>query len=560
MPVSERLPAYPARDVADLEAVLLAAAAVVVGPLALLAAALLAGAAGTRRRLWLWALAAPAAAGTGLLWPFVRAHVLAAAAAVRLAHTHGDPRRIALTAWPHLWPVWLCALTLAPLIALAIGRRRRTLDPHQTEQPEDGAAARRLERRTVRRATRDRDRTTDQDGLFLGYKLSGDELLPTRRRGRVALPLHVLGHHLLVAGATGSGKTETVLRLAYSLAATSDWRIVYLDGKGDPETQQRFAALMRHAGRDVALFPEQRYDGWRGSGEEIANRLLQLIDFADQGGGTYYRDLAVSAIRLACHTPQGPPHNSNELLRRLSQRALTTLHAGRPEAAAAAALKPEDLDGIRARYGAFFATVGDVLDGSLNLDHTDTAYFLLDGLRLKYEAGYLARFLTEEFTQWAVGRKPRHKRVLLVVDEFSAIAQAGQALVDVVERARGFGVAAALCPQVADGMGSPEAAARIIGSAQTILLHRTALPAQLVDVGGTRQIYEYAHQLDNDTVTGLGSARLQHAYRVDLDEVRRLKVGQCFAIGSGLAMKLQIAAAPPVASVTAPTQTDPLSA
>ena len=550
MPVRERLPAYPARDVPELQAVLLAAAAVVVGPLALLAAALLAGAAAARRRLWLWALAVPAAAGTVLLWPFMRAHVLAAATAVRLAHTHGDPRRVALVVWPHLWPVWLCALTLAPLLALAIGRRRRSLDPHQTEHSEDSAAARRLERRTLRRAARDPERTNDDGGLFLGYKLSGDELLPTRH-GRVALPLGVLSHHLLVAGATGSGKTETVLRLAYSLAAASDWRIVYLDGKGDPETQQRFAALMRHAGRDVALFPEQRYDGWRGSGEEIANRLLQLIDFADQGGGTYYRDLAVSAIRLACHTPQGPARSSNELLRRLSQRALTTLHAGRPEAGAAAALKPEDLDGIRARYGAFFATVGDVLDGSLNLDHTDTAYFLLDGLRLKYEAGYLARFLTEEFTQWAVGRKPRQQRVLLLVDEFSAIAQAGQALVDVVERARGFGVAAVLCPQVADGMGSAEAAARIIGSAQTILLHRTALPAQLVDVGGTRQVYEYAHQLDNDTVTGLGSARLQHAYRVDLDEVRRLKVGQCFAIGSGLAMKLQVAAAPPVASLTA---------
>src|SRR4051812_46583038 len=84
----------------------------------------------------------------------------------------------------------------------------------------------------------------------------------------------------------------------------------------------------------------------------------------------------------------------------------------------------------------------------------------------------LARFLVEDFTQYAVERKPRGRRVLLIVDEFSAIAQAGTSLVDVVERTRGFGVAAILSPQVVEGMGGPEAAARIIGSAHTILLHQ----------------------------------------------------------------------------------------
>ena len=340
-----------------------------------------------------------------------------------------------------------------------------------------------------------------------------------------------------------------MLRLAYSLAATTGWTIVYIDGKGDRQTQERFAALMAHAGRSVALFPEQRYDGWRGSAEEIANRLLQLIDFAQEGGGTYYRDLAVTAVRLACCTPLGPPTSSEELLRRLSQRTLAHLHAGQPGAGQVASLRSEEIDAIRARYAAFFITVGESLDGELSFEEVDSAYFLLDGLRLKYEAGYLARFLVEEFTQWAVERKPREQRVLLIVDEFSAIAQASQGLVNVVERARGFGVAAVLCPQVAEGMGGIEATARILGSAQTILLHATALPSQLVDVAGTRRVYEYAHQLDNDATTGLGSARLQHEYRVDPDEVRRLQVGQCFAISPGRAMKLHIVPAPTLASL-----------
>ena len=51
------------------------------------------------------------------------------------------------------------------------------------------------------------------------------------------------------------------------------------------------------------------------------------------------------------------------------------------------------------------------------------------------------------------------------------------------------------------------------------------------------------------TDAGLGSGRLQHAYRVNPQEVRRTETGQCYAIGSGMAMKLQIAPAPsPAAS------------
>jgi hypothetical protein len=548
--------APPAPGVRELEALLAVAATVTVGPLAIAAGAVLAAVMENRRRVWLVALALLSTAGGILLRAFARRHVLAAATVIHDGHPHRDLRSVALKLLPHLWPVWLCTLTLAPLIALAILRRRgaQRLDLQGGEQQRPRSTAR-LERRCARRAENERERTSERSGLFLGYKLGGDDLLPTRR-GRVALSFPRLEHHLVVAGATGSGKTETVLRLAYSLAATSSWTIVYVDGKGDPQTRDRFEALMAHAGRRVALFPEQRYDGWRGSPEEIANRLLQLIDFAEQGGGTYYRDLAVTVVRLACCTPVGPPASSDELLKRLSQRKLTHLHAGQPGAAQVTSMRPEDIDAIRARYAAFFTTVGGALDGPLNFDEIDSAYFLLDGLRLKYEAGYLARFLVEEFTQWAVGRKPREQRVLLIVDEFSAIAQASQALVHVVERARGFGVSAVLCPQVAEGMGGDEAAARIIGSAQTILLHATAIPSQLVDVAGTRRVYEFAHQLDGDAATGLGSARLQHQYRVDLDEVRRLKVGQCFAISRGLAMKLQIVPAPSHASLPEQPQPD----
>jgi hypothetical protein len=530
----------PHRGGSGFEIVAAALLLLLVGPFALAAGGALAVAARSRARLPLYLATVPSTAAGMLLWPFTRDHLQAA-----LVTIHGGsaarPTHAVLAAWPSLWPAWLAATAVAPLVALAI----LAWQPSRIRTPDldAGRGVLRRERRIARKA-RSAAATNRSEGLFLGYALGGDRLLP-RRRGRVYLPLERLAHHLLVAGATGSGKTETVLRIADSLARASNWKIVFIDGKGDPQTMNRFAALMEDAGRKVWLFPDESYDGWRGSSTEIAGRLLQLIDFADEGGGTYYRDLAVNTIRLACGAPAGPPRSADALLERLHRNALLSLYPKQsPAVSEIAALEKQQLDGIRARYAAFFTTVAGNLDGATALDEIDTAYFLLDGLRLKHEAGHLARFLVEEFTQWAVARKPREQRVLLIVDEFSAIAEAGQALVDVVERMRSFAVAAILCPQLAEGMGSPEAAARIIGSAQTILLHATATPELLVQAGGTRRVEFTTRQLQGDAYTGLGSIRVEDEYRADPNAVRRLKPGQCFAIGSGLAMKLQVAAPP----------------
>jgi hypothetical protein len=539
---ARRVPGGPA---IDFDSIALVVLAFTLGPLALLGAAALAHVARTPRRRWLWLTAPPALPAALFLYRFALPRYSHAVDRVHAAVVRG-PSHLLVMLVGELWPVWLAALVLAPVMALLIVARRPRELADLAEEPSATRREQRLALRTPPAAP-----PPSKDGLFLGYQLTGERLLPLHR-GRAYLPLPRLQHHLLVCGATGSGKTETVLRIADSLAHHDPgWSIVYIDGKGDRTNQQRFAELMYAADRTTFLFPQQPYDGWRGDAAEIAGRLLQLIDFADEGGGAYYRDLAVNTIRLACDTPNGPPRSSTELLARLRRRTLLGLHPpGSAVVEEIRALTDEQLDGIRARYAAFFTTVGPTLNGTTGLEQIDTAYLLLDGLRLKWEAGYLARFLIEEFTQWAAGRKARDERVLLIVDEFSAIAQAGNGLVDVVERTRGFGVAAILCPQLAEGMGSPEAAARLIGSAQTILLHRMATPEQFVQAGGTRRVPFETRQLEGDACTGLGSARVEHEYRVDPNQVRRLEPGQCFAIGSGRAVKLQIAPTPAPTSHT----------
>ena len=146
----------------------------------------------------------------------------------------------------------------------------------------------------------------------------------------------------------------------------------------------------------------------------------------------------------------------------------------------------------------------------------------------------------------------------MIVDEFSGLAE-GAPIARVVETVRSYGAAVVLAPQVAEGMGGPEAAARIIGSVGTVVLHQLPAPEELVRIAGTRVVVESSLQHDGGQATGLGSARMQHAFKVDPNDVRALQPGMCFVIGSGRAAKVAIARAPAVPEAPLRLRSEPLT-
>lgn len=145
-------------------------------------------------------------------------------------------------------------------------------------------------------------------GFVLAQRLSGERALPTVGRA-VLLSPERLCRHVLVCGATGSGKTETLLRLAWAVAKCSGAPVFYLDGKGDRETARRFCALMSDAGRQTRVFPGDSFDGWRGEPHEIQGRLMQIVDYATVGPASWYRDIAKTTLGLVCGHPQVHPRD-----------------------------------------------------------------------------------------------------------------------------------------------------------------------------------------------------------------------------------------------------------
>lgn len=447
---------------------------------------------------------------------------------------------MAAACWPHMRIWWVQALVLAPVFGLVFELVRSPHVEELRDRTEQRQARRRSRReRRARKAVGIHECIGTPTGFTLGRHVEGDRLLPVRR-GHATMPLDRLSKTVLAVGAPGSGKTETLLALAGGVAACSDWQIFVLDAKGDPATLRRFGDLMRATGRAPKLFPGEAYDGWRGSGREIASRLVELIDWANEGPAAYYRDISTNLIRLACTTPAGPPRSSGALLERLHRPTLAGLWAGTPTAARVLAFRDEHVLACRARYQAFFDAIDGQLDGTWAFEDTSAGYLLLNELLYGEETTKLARFLLEDFKQYVAARKPQDQRVLMIVDEFSAIAT-GDDIARMVETVRSYGASFVLAPQAYEGMGGPDAAARIVNAAHTILLHAIPEPESLVSAAGTRMGVESSIQHDQGYALDLGSAREQHQHRVDPNDVRRLQPGMCFVIGSGQAQKLQIA-------------------
>ena len=380
------------------------------------------------------------------------------------------------------------------------------------------------------------------DGL-VGALVAGDLFEWGRRDGGrlwLAYPEADLSRHGVVVGAAGSGKTETLLRLSYLAARVYGWQIVFLDAKGDAATRERFVAAMLHAGIDAAsirTFPAQPYDGWRGDARALVNRLMEVSDFSEP----YYREMALRVLDLATSAPPGPPRSSPDLLGRLRKAALRMAYRARPEAGEVDDLAERDVAGVANRYRAFFGALGGSLDGAWAFEDAAACYLLLEGLALKAEAARLGRFFLEDFAHYAGVRKEPARRVLLVVDEFSALESAADAA-HLFERLRSFGAAVIISAQGYAGLGA--AADRILDAAQTLVLHRCADPERLVARAGTVPRVEHTRYLPSRDGPGgagrEGAVTRREGWRVRPNDVRQLPVGEAVVVSGGKAGRVRV--------------------
>lgn len=386
--------------------------------------------------------------------------------------------------------------------------------------------------------------------IRLGHRRTG--------RGHVDLPLAALGQHVFLPGASGSGKTKTVTRLAQG-ALAAGWGLVIVDVKGGAlrGDARRLAA---EAGVPFQLVDPRDaeslgYNPAEGTGSEVANKLIGSFSYGPQA--EIYQNIGqtiippiVDALRIV-HDKTGGDRVTVRLIAeamargKLGQMArepalpeplrdtLTGITARRNQGGVA-----EDLGGLEWRLGALLhGHFGPLLDAKAFLSWDEAlgrpsvTYLALAGMGASKDVELLGRVIAMDLKAAAYRRLDAVDRgqhvvpTLIVFDEFAALREAEQ-LVDLLLQGR-----EARMPVVVSTQYLPESLPlrKATMGAGLIIAHRVesddaeALAAQL----GTRLAPQVTMQ--RDLVTGFsdkGSIRSGREFRVHPDRLRSYRVGE----------------------------------
>jgi hypothetical protein len=381
-----------------------------------------------------------------------------------------------------------------------------------------------------------------QKNMVFGAAIDGD--LDWKQGQWATYPPTVLGRHLVLIGGSGTGKTETVIRLGYGARRAYNWRVYYLDCKGDDEIAERFLMVMGQAGCEArAFFPQEPYDGWRGNPTALLNRLLTIVDYTEP----FYRDVAKMALDLAVHAPPAPPRSSRELLERLDLETLASMYKDQPQIRELGAIEKLHMNGAYTRYRAFFQALHGGLDGQWAFEDVQAGYIMLKGLELKDQTASIGRFLMEDFAHFVSARKDLNDRVLLIVDEFPAIAFGGANAATLFEMVRSRGAGVVITAQSYAGMG--EGADRILGAAASLLLHQCGDPDDLLKRAGMETTYQRRISFAQRGVSttnprefevGEGSLAGVRELKIRPDHVKTLQPGECYLISGGRYQHLRV--------------------
>ena len=336
-------------------------------------------------------------------------------------------------------------------------------------------------------------------------------------------------HHLVIA-ATGAGKTHLLSRMG-ACALDANWRVVFIDFKGGRQERELFSAIgcdtMKTKPR-VKNWPGDPIDLFRGSKEDIADRITGFLPAPTQGDGDFYRARMVRALwAVIVYTSAPAPTNVDEILNRVrngnsfAERAEDRAIFGQKEKgipvgdviAEGLANRLDPLRGVgpRATHSGFSWS-----------DPWETAVFSLDATKesdLRIGAAIL-----HDFDSWL--RTPRRqenpKPILFVVDEAGALGRinATHTLLSLVARGRSSSVSTVIASQTLGSLGLT--GEELLNTGPIRWLGQTPSPQQMIDATGTKHVVETSYGEGDNGWNGKRSGRAQRAYAVDPDVVRDL--------------------------------------
>jgi hypothetical protein len=458
---------------------------------------------------------------------------------------------------------WTLAAMLAGLSATKVGRRWHREDIAAGADLARVAARRRGPLALLRasfagvdlhpRATRRADARRIAGRLILGADEHGRAIsIPFAGEGG--------GRHMLVVGATGSGKTVTQTLLA-TRAIEQGMGAVVVDPKGDCDMREQLSLAASIAGRPFIEWTPggpSVYNPYACGGEtEIADKALAGERFTEPH---YQRQ----AQRYLGHVVRALRENAIEvslcaIVEHLDPDRLETLARTLPESHAVAThayldslttRQRSDLAGVRDRLAILTESdVGPWLDPQASAaERFDllgatraraVVYFNLQSDTRPLLTQILGAAIVQDLQTTVASLQVRPVPTLVVIDEFSAVS--AEHVVRLFGRARSAGLSLLLGTQELSDLRPPgreRLLEQVMGNLTVLIAHRQVVPASaelIASVAGSRGAWKVARHSDGRTTRTRTSEPI-----LDPNEVRTLDPGSAAVIvlggGGGVAI------------------------
>jgi hypothetical protein len=289
----------------------------------------------------------------------------------------------------------------------------------------------------------------------------------------------------------------------------------------------------------VHRWPDEPLNGWTGGPAAVANRLLSVWTF--DTASLWYREVVDMALTLALHAPGPEVACSRDVLRRVQPDILAQLWDQHPdELGLVRSLTSKDkLDDVSIRLGNLLGALGGLLDGDRPIGRADLTILSLPTMGKEHQAAAILRVVMADLAHYVSSRKPPGKRLLAVVDEFSAVPGGREHAIHLSERGRSALAAVVLAVQSARGLGDDDDADRLIGAAGSVALFATAEPERILKLAGTIDIARTSVTTGEGGRTSTTTSEATE-YRIDGNDVRALQPGFAYVLASGRAQRIKV--------------------
>jgi hypothetical protein len=370
------------------------------------------------------------------------------------------------------------------------------------------------------------------------------------RLGSVTIPLpRESGSHVLIAGATGSGKTVTEA-LIVARAIERGHGAIVLDPKGDSLLREQAREEARRAGRPFREWTPAgpcAYNPYaHGSPSEIADKALAGERYSEPHYLRQAQRYLAHAARALAAT--GAPATPAALVELMDPRRLELAGRAMPDEREARRLfgyldslyarQRTGLTGTRDRLailseselGRWLEPAADVevIDLLAAVRAREVVYFRLEADRLPLLARMLAAAIVSDLVTVAATCQAAAVPTVVAIDEFSAIVADGVARLFGRARAAGFSMVLAT-QELADlRAGGGELLEQVLGNVETVIAHRQAVPDSadlFARIAGTRPSWSTARQYDHRLPTGRSTRTASRAFAIHPDVIRSLARG-----------------------------------